>query len=76
MRAVFEELYNASRTRHSPYMVPEYLRDDPMRARSQYAFQRGALGIQIAFTCFEAEYAVPSGAQIKEGRAKTPAPLA
>lgn len=47
MRAVFEELYNASRTRRSPYMVPEYLRDDPMRARSQYAFQRGLWGYRL-----------------------------
>lgn len=54
MNAVFEELYNAFCTRYDPDMVPEYLHDDPMRAYSQYAFQRGfSLGMQIAFTCFE-----------------------
>ncbi len=54
MNVVFEELYNAFCTKYDPDMVPRYLRDDPMKAYSQYTFERGfSLGMQVAFSCLD-----------------------
>ena len=54
MNAIFELLHNCCCPAYNPDMVPEYLRGDPIRACSQYAFEKGfRLGMQIAFTCIE-----------------------
>lgn len=54
MNIVMEQLYAHFCTGYNPEMVPRYLRNDPMKAYSQYTFERGfCLGMQIAFTCLE-----------------------
>ena len=54
MNVVMEQLYEHFCTGYNPEMVPKYLHDAPMKAYSQYTFERGfRLGMQLAFTCLE-----------------------
>ena len=49
MNVLFELLFNAWCPSYRPDLVPEYLRDDPVKAYGQYAFQEGfRLGLGLA----------------------------
>ena len=49
MNVLFELLFNAWCPSYRPDLVPEYLRDDPVKAYGQYAFQAGfQLGMSLA----------------------------
>lgn len=49
MTQVFEELFRAWCVPYQPEMAPTYLRDDPITAYGQYAFEAGfKLGMQLA----------------------------
>lgn len=49
MTVIFEELFHDWCVPYRPDLVPKYLRDDPVRAYGQYAFEKGfKLGMQLA----------------------------
>lgn len=49
MAQVFEELFNAWCVSYRPDLVPKHLRNDPVKAYGQYAFEEGfKLGMQLA----------------------------
>ncbi len=56
MNVLFELLFNAWCPSYRPDLVPEYLRDDPVKAYGQYAFQAGfQLGMSLAVASLRPE---------------------
>ena len=56
MNAVFETLFLSHCAPYHPGLVPEYLRDNPVKAYGQYAFEQGfKLAMELAFACLDPE---------------------
>ena len=56
MNVLFELLFNAWCPAYRPDMVPEYLREDPVKAYGQYAFESGfKLGMSLAVAALSPE---------------------
>ena len=54
MTPLFEDLFLAYCVPYSPDMVPKYLREDPVRAYGQYAFEEGfKLAMRLAISSLD-----------------------
>ena len=54
MNSLFEMLFLSQCAPYAPDLVPKYLREDPVRAYGQYAFEQGfKLAMALAAACLD-----------------------